>query len=890
MQPIHNIPLTLWRTLFSIVLATPLSLAAAAAPISAPPTPFAHVSFDADWRFQKGDPAGVGDALAYPKIKAWVVATGDSLLNPMDVKPVRPAGNLGGAIPYVQADFNDSAWRKLNLPHDWGIEGPFEQALPGDTGKLPWAGVGWYRKHFTTQPAQTGQRLYLDVDGAMAYSAVWLNGQFVGGWPYGYTSFRLDLTPYVKWGAENLIAIRLDNPPDSSRWYPGSGIYRNVWLLETAAVHVAHWGTFVTTPVISKDAATVNVDYVIENDSPGKIEASVSTRIYELGADDRPAASAVATSDSVLVDIDPAQSRTVAGSSLLTIGKPRLWDLQHPNRYVAITTVDQGGKIVDRYETPFGVRTIRFDADKGFLLNGEHVKINGVCDHHDLGALGTAVNSRALERQVQLLKEMGCNAIRTSHNPPAPELLDICDRLGMLVMDEAFDCWRIGKRPNDYHLLFDDWSEKDLRALVRRDRNHPSVILWSIGNEIPEQGRPDGWKLAAHLAGIVREEDRSRPITSACSYLDAGYNGFENALDVLGYNYKPTEYKPFHAQHPTIPVFGSETASCISSRGEYFFPVGDNKADGRANFQVSSYDLYAPPWAWPPDVEFKGLDEAPFAACEFVWTGFDYLGEPTPYNSDSTVLLNFSDPTERLKMAQELKALGKITVPSRSSYFGILDLAGFKKDRFYLYQARWRPDFPMAHILPHWNWPERVGQVTPVFVYTSGDEAELFLNGRSLGRKKMEPLQYRLRWDDVKYEPGELKVIAYKHGQKWAEDVVKTTGPAAKIALAADRSALAADGSDLSFITVTIADANGLLVPRSDNLVKFELSGPGEIVAVDNGDATSFESFQAHEHHAFNGLALVIVRTEAGKPGVITLKAQSDGLTTADVTLQSSVR
>lgn len=890
MQTIYNIPLTFWRTLFSIVLASPLSLVAAAGPSDASPALFARVSFDAGWRFQKGDPTGLGDALAYSKIKNWITATGDDLLNPMDARPVRPAGNLGGSVPYVQAGFNDSAWRKLNLPHDWGIEGPFEQALPGDTGKLPWAGVGWYRKHFTTQPAQTGQRLYLDIDGAMAYSAVWLNGQFVGGWPYGYTSFRLDLTPYVKWGAENLIAIRLDNPPDSSRWYPGSGIYRNVWLLETAAVHVAHWGTFVTTPEISKDAATVNVDYVIENDSPDKIEASVSTRIYELGADDRPAASAVATSDSVLVDIDPARSRTVAGSSLLTIARPRLWDLQHPNRYVAITTVDQGGRIVDRYETPFGIRTIRFDADKGFLLNGEHVKINGVCDHHDLGALGTAVNSRALERQVQLLKEMGCNAIRTSHNPPAPELLDICDRLGMLVMDEAFDCWRIGKRPNDYHLLFDDWSEKDLRALVRRDRNHPSVILWSIGNEIPEQGRPDGWKLAAHLAGIVREEDRTRPVTSACSYLDAGYNGFETALDVLGYNYKPTEYKPFHAQHPNIPVFGSETASCISSRGEYFFPVSDNKADGRANFQVSSYDLYAPPWAWPPDVEFKGLDEAPFAAGEFVWTGFDYLGEPTPYNSDSTVLLNFSDPTERAKMAQELKALGKITVPSRSSYFGILDLAGFKKDRFYLYQARWRPDFPMAHILPHWNWPERVGQVTPVFVYTSGDEAELFLNGRSLGRKKMEPLQYRLRWDDVKYEPGELKVIAYKHGRKWAEDIVKTTGPAARIALAADRTAIKADGSDLSFVTVTIADASGLLVPRSDNLVKFALSGPGEIVAVDNGDATSFESFQAHEHHAFNGLVLVIVRTEAGKPGVITLKAQSDGLTSAEITLQSSVR
>src|SRR5208283_2618901 len=367
---------------------------------------------------------------------------------------------------------------------------------------------------------------------------------------------------------------------------------------------------------------------------PDKIEVSVSTRIYELGADGRAGASPVAASDTLLVDIDPAKGRTAAQSNLLTIGKPRLWDLQHPNRYVAVTTIDQSGKIIDRSETPFGVRTIRFDPDQGFFLNGEPVRINGVCDHHDLGALGAAINPRALERQVQLLQEMGGNAIRTSHNPPAPELLEICDRLGMLVMDEAFDCWRIGKRPNDYHLLFDDWAEKDLRALVRRDRNHPSVILWSIGNEIPEQGDAEGWRLATHLAGIVREEDRSRPVTSACSYTNAGYNGFQTALDVLGYNYKPNEYKPFHAQHPVIPVLGSETASCISSRGEYFFPVSDDKAGGRANFQVSSHDLYAPPWAWPPDVEFRGLDEAPFAAGEFVWTGFDYLGEPTPYGED----------------------------------------------------------------------------------------------------------------------------------------------------------------------------------------------------------------------------------------------------------------
>jgi beta-galactosidase len=395
--------------------------------------------------------------------------------------------------------------------------------------------------------------------------------------------------------------------------------------------------------------------------------------------------------------------------------------------------------------------------------------------------------------------------------------------------------------------------------------------------------------VAAHLAGIVREEDRTRPVTSGCNNVDSGYNGFQTALDVLGYNYKPAEYLPFHAQHPTIPVLGSETSSCVSSRGEYFFPVSENKADGRADFQVSSYDLYAPRWALPPDVEFKGLDEAPLAAGEFVWTGFDYLGEPTPYNADSTNLLNFSDPAEQAKMAQELKELGRITVPSRSSYFGIVDLAGFKKDRFFLYQARWRPDIPMAHLLPHWNWPERVGQVTPVFVYTSGDEAELFLNGKSLGRKQRGPLEYRLRWDDVKYEPGELRIVAYQHGKKWAEDIVKTTGAPARVLLAADRAALTADGADLSFVTVTIADQGGLLVPRSKNRVQFEIAGPGEIVAVDNGDATSFEPFQAGERRAYNGLALVIVRTKAGEPGVITLKAQSAGLTAAEISLQSTI-
>jgi beta-galactosidase len=498
------------------------------------------------------------------------------------------------------------------------------------------------------------------------------------------------------------------------------------------------------------------------------------------------------------------------------------------------------------------------------LLNGRRVPLNGVCNHSDLGPLGSAINVRGLERQIEILKEFGCNAIRTSHNPPSPELLDLCDKMGMLVMDESFDCWQSGKTANDYHLLFNDWHEKDWRAELRRDRNHPSIILWSIGNEVKEQNTKSKFWIPLELTAIAHAEDPTRPTTSANSDVQAGYNGFQNTEDVFGYNYKPTEYGKFRAANPQKQIFGSETASCVSSRGEYFFPVSDDKSKGQANFQVSSYDLYAPRWATPPDAEFKGQESNPFVAGEFVWTGFDYLGEPTPYDRTS-----------------------------RSSYFGIVDLDGFKKDRFYLYQAHWRPDFPMAHILPHWNWPERAAQtmtnadgsvtnrpglVTPVMVYTSGDSAELFLNGKSLGLKKKGQYEYRLRWDDVIYQPGTLKVVAYKNGKKWATDEVKTTGPATQLTVQADRNEIAADGQDLSFVTITIADNSGLLVPRSMNHLKFSIEGPGEIVAVDDGDPTNLEPMQAKEHNDFNGLALVIVRAKAGQPGTIILKAESDGL------------
>ena len=846
-------------------------------------SPRENVSFNEGWLFRKDDPPGAEGRLSYEKIKESVKATGNEFVAGAP-QPFKADEGLGADVAYTRRDFDDSAWRRLDLPHDWGVEGPFKQEYPGETGKLPWWGVGWYRKHFDVPAKEKGKRLYLTIDGAMSYATVWLNGRFVGGWPYGYASFQLDLTPFVEYGAGNVVAVRLDNPPDSSRWYPGGGIYRKVWLEKTAPVHVANWGTFLTTPEVGRRAATVNVKVTVANDSDAAAEVKVRTTVYPLEGDTARPEGSVST-ESARLNI--AAGARATGEASVRVNDPRLWSPQRPNLYLALTSVEVRGKTVDVYPTIFGIRTVKFDAARGLLLNGEPLEIKGVCNHHDLGALGAAVNRRAIERQLEIMKEMGVNAIRTSHNPPAPQLLDLADLMGFLVMDEAFDAWRRPKKKNDYSLLFDDWHEKDLRALVRRDRNHPSVILWSTGNEISEQGTPEGHKLSEQLARIVREEDPTRPVTAGANHVGAGYNGFQKTIDVFGYNYKPQEYAKFREKNPSIPLYGSETSSTVSSRGEYFFPVEEEKDKGKADFQVSSYDLYAPRWATTPDTEFKAQDEHPSVAGEFVWTGFDYLGEPTPYNADAANLLNFTDPSAQARMGEELKALGKIRVPSRSSYFGIVDLAGFRKDRFYIYQARWRPELPMAHILPHWNWPGREGQTTPVHVYTSGDEAELFLNGRSLGRKKRGAYEYRLRWDEVKYEPGEVRVVAYKGGKRWAEAVVKTTGPAARLTLKADRALIDADGSDLSFVTVSVADAAGLTVPRAKNRVRFEVNGPGEIVAVDNGDPTSHESFRSKERAAYNGLCLVVVRSKSGSSGSIKLRAHSEGLKSADVTIRS---
>ncbi|MDF7799301.1 beta-galactosidase GalB [Pontiellaceae bacterium B1224] len=761
---------------------------------------------------------------------------------------------------------DDSAWRDLTLPHDWAIEGPFRADLPNATGKLPYAGIGWYRKAFFVPTSDEGKKLFIDVGGAMSRSQVYINGELAGEWPYGYTSFRIELTDHIKFGAENVVALRLDNKADSSRWYPGGGIYRNVRLVTTAPIHVAHWGVSITTPEVSKESATVLIETALDG-------ATAATTVkHEIRA--RGSNEVIATGE--------------GGTCSMFIPSPNLWDLDSPNLYVLKTIIFEQGREVDAVENKFGIRTIEFTADSGFLLNGKRVQLNGVCMHHDLGPLGTAVNLRALERQIELLQEMGCNAIRTSHNPPTPELLDLCDRMGMLLQIEAFDCWKKGKTTNDYSGFFEAWHDKDLTAMVKRDRNHPSVIMWSTGNEIGEQwGKEKGHAISRMLTDIVHRLDPTRPVTVGCNNGHAGWNGFQKTVDLFGYNYKPHLYPKFHEQNPNQPLYGSETASTVSSRGEYFFPVSDKKNMGLGGFfQVSSYDLTAPPWANNPDVEFAAQDQHPWVFGEFVWTGFDYIGEPTPYNNDKTNLLNISDPAERKKMEQQLKQLGG-NIPPRSSYFGILDLCGFPKDRFFLYQSRWRPELAMAHILPHWNWPERIGKVTPVHVYTSGDEAELFLNGKSLGRKKKGAYEYRLRWDDTIYEPGELKVVAYKDGKFWAEEAMKTTGEAAKVDLSADRAVLRADGSDLSFITVQVSDAAGLMVPRSHNGINFSIEGPGKILAVGNGNPASHEPFQANKRKAFNGLCLVIVQSIEGEAGTIRLAATSDGLADGTIELLS---
>ncbi len=842
-----------------------------------------RININRDWRYQENDPVGVDSALHYFRLKPYLLPCANNFII-FGKKHRRPEGNPGGNIAYVSSDFDDSGWRQLNLPHDWAIEGPFNIDYMGSTGKLPYWGIRWYRKTFELTESDAGKQIYLDIDGAMSYASVWCNGQYVGGWPYGYASFRLDLTPYIKVGQKNVLAIRLDNPDDASRWYPGSGIYRNVWLLKTSPVHVEQWGTFVRNVQLNQEKAIMEMGVNVENHAGKDVQVEVQTGIYLQDENGHPMGDKVA--QYITKSIAIKKDSWASARFQFEVDAPKLWSIDTPNCYVAVSRIFKDGQEVDCYETPFGIRTIEFTHDQGFMLNGRKVAIKGVCMHHDLGALGAAFNEVAAERQLRIMKEMGANAIRTSHNPPAPELVALCDRMGLMMQLELADTWQKGKRKNDYNLLFDDWSEADMRSLVRHYRNHPSVIMWSIGNEVPDQMTDQGIIIARNLTAYCHDEDPTRPTSLGCNKRDAIFRDIVNQVDIFGLNYFHKTYPLFKEYNPTRRYHASETSSATSSRGEYFFPVTTHVDDSRSGFQLSSYDMTTIGWGCAPEVQFKMNEEYPFMSGEFVWTGFDYLGEPTPYNKDLTNLLNFSDPAELEKARKELEELGKIKTPSRSSYFGIVDLCGFPKDRYYNYKSYWCPDVPTVHILPHWNWEERIGKITPVHIYTSGDAVELFLNGKPLGRREKIHSYDRLTWDDVHYEPGVLKAVAYKNGQKWAEEVVETTGKPAALQVTPEKTVLKNDGTDLSFIRVAIVDSKGRAVPRSKNHLKFSVSGPAEIVATDNGDATSLLPFQLSERDAYNGLALVILRGKYMEQGKVILTVESKGLPKQKVILK----
>ena len=756
--------------------------------------------------------------------------------------------------------YNDSGWRSLDLPHDWSIEGAFsEQNATGQQeGGLP-AGTGWYRKTFM-MPHRPDNKVFVEFDGIYRNSEVWINGHYLGRRPNGYISFRYDLTPWLQSGTHsNVLAVRVDNSqqPDS-RWYSGAGIYRHVWLVRTHLIAVDHWGTFVSTPEVSIGHAKVHLQTMLRNDGDRPATVKIETRIYDASG------RMVAAKDSVGVVLK--DSLTEIGQDL-DIQAPRLWSPEHPYLYKVYTTiVGEDARVGDRYSTPMGIRYFRWDTQQGFLLNGKPLKILGVCMHHDLGALGAAVNTRAMQRQLEILKAMGCNGIRTSHNPPAPEWLDLCDRMGFIVMDEAFDMWRKKKNKYDYSKDFPEWHARDLEDQVRRDRNHPSVFMWSIGNEIREQFDSSGIAIARELAGIIRSLDTTRPVTSALSEADPAKNFIyrSGALDLVGLNYHEGAYPDFPQKYPGQKFLASETMSALSTRGHYDMPSDSIRRwpsaakqpliGGNPDWTVSAYDNVSAYWGSTQEETWKIIKKYPFLSGLYIWSGFDYLGEPTPY-----------------------------PWPARSSYFGIIDLAGFPKDAYYLYQSEWTRT-PVLHIFPHWNW--HPGQAVDVWAYyNQADEVELFLNGRSLGVKKKEGDALHVQWR-VDWQPGTLKVVSRKDGRTVLVRTIRTAGAPAKIELQADRKILHADGKDLSFITVRILDAHGQLVPDADNLLHFTLSGPASIAGMDNGCQADLESFKGDHHKAFNGMCLAIVQAKK-RAGELALKVSADGLAPATVRMVS---
>ncbi|MCG8500145.1 MAG: DUF4982 domain-containing protein [Firmicutes bacterium] len=761
--------------------------------------------------------------------------------------------------------FDDSNWESVRVPHDWAIKGPFDPGHDvqlksviedgitnelkhiGRTGGLPITGTGWYRTRFCIPEENRGKRIFIAFDGVMSNSTIFLNGKKIGFWAYGYTSFSFELTDHILFGKDNLLAVKVSPKPSSSRWYTGAGIYRNVRLVITDPLHIQHWGTWITTPRISAKEAVVDIKTDVVNQSG---EAKTAELVTIILTPDGQEAARIRSEEKI-------NHTSHRFEQAISLQNPILWDLGSCDLYRAVSILCTDGRETDRYETHFGIRTVAFDADKGFFLNGRGLKLKGVCLHHDLGPLGTAVNESALKRQLEMLQDIGCNAIRTSHNPPTPELLDMCDEMGFLVIDEAFDEWEIGKIENSYHVLFEEWAEKDLRAMIKRDRNHPCVIMWSIGNEIREQSSQDGAKTAQFLTDICHDEDPTRPVTAGFNHAQGAIeNGLAEVVDIVGWNYKSAHYARYHKEHPHWIMYGSETVSCVSSRGEYYLPVQEElSVPNRANLHVNSYDMSTVHWGVTPEYELEAQEECEYILGEFVWTGFDYLGEPTPYREEW---------------------------PSRSSYFGIIDLCGIPKDRYYLYRSQWSKK-PTLHLLPHWNWEGHEGQGIPVHCYTSYESAELFLNGKSLGvRKKDDKVlysRYRLIWEDVPYEPGVLKVDAYDaDGEIAMTYEVRTAGEPAKITLQPDRDVQYADGEAFFFITVRIVDEKGVLCPKANHPVRYTVEGPGEIVGIGNGDPTSTESFMTNPRKSFNGMSMLMVRTIKDKPGTIVIRGQSEGL------------
>ena len=790
---------------------------------------------------------------------------------------------------YSATDYNDSQWQSVRVPHDWAIYGPFSinndkqnvaitqdgqtEAMEhaGRTGGLPFVGTGWYRIKFEVPDYEEGKSCRLIFDGAMSNADVYINGQHAAYWPYGYNSFIVDATPYIIKGELNQLAVRLENYNESSRWYPGAGIYRNVHLVVTEDAHIPDWGIFVVTSELADDYAKVQqkTEFCVPQ---GKsfTDYRIETTLLD------PEGRAVA--------VDSRQG-TKYDAGVFTqdfiIDNPAAWTPEEPNLYTSKTKIYEGDILKDEVISTFGVRTIEIRPDEGFFLNGQKTVFKGVCNHHDLGPLGAIANEAGIRRQVRMLKDMGCNAIRTSHNMPAPELVKACDEMGMMLMAETFDCWVTPKVQNGYNLYFEEWAEKDLVNLIRHYRNSPAVVMWCIGNEVPDQWPGDkGAKIALWLQQICHREDPTRPVTMGMDQPGTVINNNVAAVfDVPGFNYRPHWYQENYRKLPQRLILGSETASTVSSRGVYKFPVERRSMAKYPDHQSSSYDVEHCDWSNLPEDDFVQHEDLPYCMGEFVWTGFDYLGEPTPYYTDW---------------------------PSHSSLFGIIDLAGLPKDRYYLYRSHWNKGEETLHILPHWNWEGREGETTPVFVYTNYPSAELFINGKSQGRRTKDlsvtvhnsadslsiatfkrQQRYRLMWMDTVYEPGTVKVVAYDaDGNVAAEKEIHTAGKPYRIELEADRTIIKADGKDLSFITVKVVDKDGNLCPTAANEIVFKVKGAGSYCAGANGDPVSLESFQEPHMHVFSGMMTAIV-SSSEDPGEIVLEASSKGLKKAVIVINT---